>query len=179
MSSILSDILHQKLLEIQSQLPSYVKIIKNNPPIFENILEKEIIERSNVQNKYSGDYSQLIEAASKKYNISSNIIAAVMRAESGFNSTAVSKAGAMGLMQLMPETAKALGVHNAFDPRENIDGGVRYLKDMLTEFGGNLELALAAYNAGPNAVKKYGGIPPYEETQNYVKKVMSNLKNKV
>lgn len=179
MSSILSGILRQKLLEIQSQLPPYVKIIKNDPPIFENILEKEINEQSNVQNKYSGDYSHLIEAASKKYNISSNIITAVMRAESGFNSTAVSKAGAKGLMQLMPETAKALGVVNTFDPQENIDGGVRYLKDMLTEFGGNLELALAAYNAGPNAVKKYGGIPPYEETQNYVRKVMSNLKNKL
>ncbi|MDD3705293.1 MAG: lytic transglycosylase domain-containing protein [Clostridiaceae bacterium] len=172
MSSILSGILRQKLLEIQSQLPPYVKIIKDNPPIFENILE-------DVQNNESRDYSLLIEAASKKYNISSIIITAVMRAESGFNPNAVSKAGAMGLMQLMPETAKALGVVNAFDPRENINGGVRYLKDMLTEFGGNLELALAAYNAGPNAVKKYGGIPPYEETQNYVKKVMSSLKNKL
>ena len=172
MSSILSGILRQKLLEIQSQLPPYVKIIKDNPPIFENILE-------DVQNNESRDYSLLIEAASKKYNISSIIITAVMRAESGFNPNAVSKAGATGLMQLMPETAKALGVVNAFDPRENINGGVRYLKDMLTEFGGNLELALAAYNAGPNAVKKYGGIPPYEETQNYVRKVMSSLKNKL
>lgn len=172
MSSVLSGILRQKLLEIQSQLPPYVKIIKDNPPIFENILE-------DVQNNESRDYSLLIEAASKKYNISSIIITAVMRAESGFNPNAVSEAGAMGLMQLMPETAKALGIVNAFDPRENINGGVRYLKDMLTEFGGNLELALAAYNAGPNAVKKYGGIPPYEETQNYVRKVMSSLKNKL
>ena len=178
MSSILSGILRQKLLEIQNQLPTYVKIIKDNPPSFESILKKEIHEQSDVQNNYSGDYSPLIKAAAKKYNINENIITAVMKAESGFDLTAVSRAGAMGLMQLMPETAKILGVHNAFDPRENIEGGVRYLKDMLTEFGGNLELALAAYNAGPNAVKKHGGIPPYEETQNYVRKVMSSLKNK-
>jgi len=176
LSSILSGILRQKLLEIQNQLPPYVKIIKDNPPSFEDVLNKEINEQSDVQNNYGGDYSHLIKAAAKKYNINENIITAVMKAESGFDPTAVSRTGAMGLMQLMPETAEALGVHNAFDPRENIEGGVRYLKDMLTEFGGNLELALAAYNAGPNAVKKYGGIPPYEETQNYVRKVMSSLK---
>jgi soluble lytic murein transglycosylase-like protein len=148
-----------------------VKIIKDEPSSFDSILKKE--------SEYSGSYSQLIEAASKKYNISSNLITAVIKAESGFDPKAVSKTGAMGLMQLMPGTAHTLGVYDAFDPQENIDGGVRYLKDMLSEFDGNLELALAAYNAGPNAVKKYGGIPPYEETQSYVRKIISNLKNKV
>ena len=155
-----------------------MKLIKDTPKSFEEILDGEIAEPLDGQNNSNSDYNQLIESASKKYNINSSIINAVIKAESGFNTTAVSRTGAMGLMQLMPGTAEALGVSNAFDPRENIDGGVRYLKDMLSEFGGNLELALAAYNAGPNSVKKYGGIPPYEETQNYVRKIMSSLKNK-
>jgi soluble lytic murein transglycosylase-like protein len=176
--NILTGILQQKLSEIQSQLPPFVKLIRDTPQNFEKTLEDAISEPLNGQSKLSSDYSQLIEAASKKYNISSNIINAVINAESSFNSTAISRTGAMGLMQLMPGTAEALGVSNAFDPGENIDGGVRYLKNMLSEFGCNLELALAAYNAGPNSVKKYGGIPPYEETQAYVKKIMSNLKNK-
>ena len=177
--SILSGILRERLSEIQSQLPSFVKLVKDPTPSFEKVLDGELVKPLDGQNKLSTDFNQLIESASKKYNINSNIIKAVIKAESGFNSTAVSRTGAMGLMQLMPGTAEALGVRDAFDPRENIDGGVRYLKNMLSEFGGNLELALAAYNAGPNSVKKYGGIPPYEETQNYVRGIMFSLKNKV
>jgi soluble lytic murein transglycosylase-like protein len=181
--SILSGILRQKLSEIQSQLPPFVKLVKEEAVSFEEILENESAQEYPEIDQKSGkasssSYDHLIEAAARKYNISSSIIKAVIKAESGFNSTAVSKVGAMGLMQLMPGTAKALGVKNAFDPAENIDGGVRYLKDQLKEFGGSLELALAAYNAGPGSVKKHGGIPPYQETQNYVRKIMSDLKNK-
>lgn len=179
-SKILAGILQQKLSEIQSQLPSFVNLVKDTPPSsFDTVLDGELVRAAGDKSSPTGDYTLLIDAASKKYNISSNIIKAVIKAESGFNTTAISKTGAMGLMQLMPGTAAALGVKDAFDPRENIDGGVRYLKNMLSEFGGNLELALAAYNAGPNSVKKYGGIPPYEETQNYVRGIMSSLKNKV
>lgn len=179
-SKILAGILQEKLSEIQSQLPAFVRLVNDTPSSgFDSILDDELIQAAEDKAKANGDYDRLIEAASKKYNINSNIIKAVIKAESGFNSAAVSRTGAMGLMQLMPGTAAALGVKDAFDPRENIDGGVRYLKNMLAEFGGNLELALAAYNAGPNSVKKYGGIPPYEETQNYVRGIMSSLKNRL
>jgi soluble lytic murein transglycosylase-like protein len=189
MSSTLDYILRQKLMEIQSQLPSFVKLVKEDASSNFNEILTDQINGSNANglspsaigestDSYNGDYNGIIEDTARKYNISPAVIKSVIKAESSFNPRAVSSAGAMGLMQLMPGTASALGVNDAFDPLQNIEGGVKYLKDMLNKFGGNLELALAAYNAGPGSVIKYGGIPPFDETQNYVKKIMGYIKNK-
>ena len=123
-------------------------------------------------NPKSENIDEIIETLSNKYNIDSDFVKAVIKQESGFNPQATSKKGAMGLMQLMPATAKSLGVQNAYDPWENIEGGVKHLRGLLDKYGNNQELALAAYNAGSGAVKRYGGIPPYKETQNYVKSIM-------
>jgi len=115
-----------------------------------------------------------INALSQKYGLDPMLIDAVIRQESGYQSKVVSKSGAIGLMQLMPATARDLGVKNPYDPHQNMEGGVKYLSQQLNRFGGNVSLALAAYNAGPGAVQKYGGIPPYKETQNYVRKILKN-----
>ncbi len=127
----------------------------------------------------STNYNSLIRQAASKYNIEPELIKAVIKTESNGNHRAVSKKGAMGLMQLMPTTANDMRVSNPYNPEQNIEGGTKYLRLLLEKFNGDLTLALAAYNAGPKTVEKYGwNVPPYSETKNYVKKVFSLYKGK-
>ncbi len=162
----------------------------NNEKKIEDILEDTIEnikpekkEAVNLKSKIdlkaqSTNVDEIIEVFSEKYGVDEDFIKAIIKQESGFNPKATSKKGAMGLMQLMPKTAKALGVVDAYNPSQNIEGGVKHLKGLLDSYNGDKELALAAYNAGSGAVRKYGGIPPYKETQNYVKSIMSSY-NKI
>ena len=121
---------------------------------------------------YVTKYDRIIDKASRRHGVDSSLVKAVIKAESDFDRKAVSTAGAKGLMQLMPETARDLAVTDSFDPNENIHAGVRYLKKQLTNFDNNVPLALAAYNAGETSVRKYGRIPPYEETKTFVDRVL-------
>lgn len=133
--------------------------------------EKRILFSSNLKGK---NYDHLIAKAADKFNLDSALIKAIIKAESNFNHRAVSPVGAQGLMQLMPKTASSLNVDDSFHPEKNIEGGARYLRYLLNVYKGNLSLALAAYNAGEKAVAKYHyNIPPYRETQNYVRRVLS------
>ncbi len=127
----------------------------------------------------AANYHSLIQKYASAHGVKAALIRAVMRVESCFNPNAVSRTGARGLMQLMPQTAAHLGVRDSFDANENVDGGVRYLKMMLVRFNQNTNLALAAYNAGPGAVATHKGIPPYPETRTYVQRVLADYQNNV
>lgn len=123
------------------------------------------------------DLDAIFQEAANTYGVSAVILKSIAKAESGFNPSAVSSAGAVGIMQLMPQTAASLGVTNSYDARENIMGGAKYISQLLSKYEGNISLALAAYNAGSGNVEKYGGIPPFTETQNYVQKVLSYMED--
>lgn len=157
-----------------------------------NNTKSNISKNAPVSNSAGNDFSQklnqamqsttldgIFQEASSKYGISVNLLKAVAKAESNFNANAQSHAGAQGIMQLMPSTSKSLGVTDPFDAYQNIMGGAKLLSQFINKYDGNTSLALAAYNAGPGNVAKYSGIPPFKETQNYVKKVLSYCDNAI
>jgi soluble lytic murein transglycosylase-like protein len=136
------------------------------------IKEGSSAANSGAANSGAASFASAIGAAAQRHDVPEDVVRAVVQAESNFNPSAISSAGAKGLMQLMDSTASTLGVDNSLDPSQNIEGGTKYLKQLLDRYH-SLPLALAAYNAGPATVDKYGGIPPYQETQRYVERVLS------
>jgi soluble lytic murein transglycosylase-like protein len=155
-----------------SDLMSFTNTLGSTSSLTFDYLLKLYEQQNASDDEVAQNITDAITEAAEKYDLDPNLIKAVIRAESNFDTDVVSKSGAMGLMQLMPRTAESLGVTDAFNVFQNVDGGAAYLSKMLDRFGGDEELALAAYNAGAAAVNKYGGIPPYTETQNYVPKVI-------
>ncbi|OGR23524.1 MAG: lytic transglycosylase [Desulfuromonadales bacterium GWD2_54_10] len=148
--------------------------------IFMRDFKKDKLLRTKLQLPSSAnpaEYENIIRANAEKYGVSASLIKAVIHAESGYNPNAVSRKGASGLMQLMPGTARSLKVNNSFDPKDNVEGGVKYLRFLLDTFRGDVSLAVAAYNAGLNKVAKFGGIPPYAETRTYVNRVLSYMQS--
>ena len=203
-----SDILQQKLDEIQSRIPVRLRGASDNGIPFEEYLGDATANSNTDKSTTTGSTSHSadlqraraslaantaylsmdkiklmgmindnIQTASSKYHVDSDLIRAVIKQESSFNPYSISSSGAQGLMQLMPETADALGVEDPWDVAQNIDAGTRYLRDQLSTFNGDLRLSLAAYNAGPNNVLKYNGVPPYAETRDYIQKVLTYYKD--
>jgi hypothetical protein len=152
-----NEVIH--LTNVPPRGPQFKVLIKEGPLDFKPALD-------------IASYDALIVWAAGKYGVDYSLVKAVIKAESNFNRKAVSRKGAMGLMQLMPQTALILGVNDCFHPGDNIDGGIRYLSYLIGLYNGNLSLALAAYNAGEGAVSRHGGIPPYAETRSYVRRVL-------
>lgn len=170
------DITLQRITAIEQQFQKLTNEAEKPDKDFQSILDSSM--KSHNLGDYGEDVSKeeingLIDAYSQKNGLDPDFVRAVVKQESGFNEHATSRCGAAGLMQLMPGTAKSLGVENPYDAEDNVKGGTKMLANLLKTYGGNKELALAAYNAGGGAVKKYGGIPPYGETQRYVKNVLS------
>ena len=167
------DIALQRITAIENRIQSLDSFAQKPDTDFQKILDSSVKNAKNSNSVSRNEIDNLISKYADKNGLDKDFVKAVINQESGFNPNATSHCGAMGLMQLMPSTAQGLGVTNAYDAEQNIQGGTKYLKGLMDRFGNDKSLALAAYNAGPNAVKKYGGIPPYTETQNYVKKVLS------
>lgn len=163
----------ERINTIEQRFKSSPSTISDFSTILASVQKNEFVTEKTLA---TDDISKMIQLTAKKYGIDSKLALAVANVESNLSPDVVSSAGAVGVMQLMPETAQELGVRNSKDPRENIDGGVRYLKELITTFDGDMTKAVAAYNAGPQAVKKYNGIPPYSETRDYVAKVMTQYK---
>ena len=159
--------------EIETKRKDYDHIFREESPASTPFMQQSSgnAENGNRMQQKLSQYEPHIRAAAARYNLPEELIAGVVWQESRANYRATSHCGAMGLMQLMPGTAKQLGVSNAYDPAQNIDGGAKYLRQMIDKFG-RVDHAVAAYNAGPGNVSKYGGVPPFKETQNYVPKVL-------
>ncbi len=150
-------------------------IINQTPQTSLNTALQEIMSaQANTTTASKSQILNVVNQVAEKHGVDEKLVQALIKQESGFNPNAKSKAGAMGLMQLMPSTAKNLGVQDPYNIVQNVEGGVKYLKSMLNKYNGNVILALAAYNAGPGAVDKYDGVPPYKETQNYVRNILAN-----